>query len=99
MTDQQSILERTRLKYIGSYLLYGDLPVMGLPNESEKEFLDKTYEQLRELLENPGDIDTGDILDAVQAFGAAHESVGFYTGMKAGARLLLGLTDEADIWF
>ena len=40
-----------------------------------------------------------DILEAAEIYSEACQRVGFYSGIKIGARLMLSLTEDADIVF
>lgn len=101
MSEQQDRLDRTALKYFGHYLLTGTLPGPGIleHDKTEDDMLGDIQAELDELVEDMDRVRSNAILDTVNALGAAYERAGFYSGLKAGACVLLNLTDRRDILY
>lgn len=99
MTDQAETLERTKLKFLGVYLECGGSPGQYLleHDETEEELTSRTRGELESLLRNLEQSE--DILEAAESYSEACQRVGFYSGIKTGARLMLSLTEDAAIVF
>lgn len=99
MSYQAEALERTKLKFLGVYLQCGGSPGQYLldHDETEEELTNRTRGDLTALIR---DMEQGeDILEAAESYSEACQRVGFYSGIKIGARLMLSLTEDADIVF
>lgn len=100
--DLTNILKRTGLKHFGNFILRGEeLGRCTLCHDQTQEaFVEKIYEKIeRELAEKLDEEEAEEIIDIINECASACCTVGFYTGLKAGARLILNLTDETDIIF
>ena len=99
MSYQAEALERTKLKFLGVYLQCGGSPGQYLleHDETEEELTSRTRGELETLLQDMARSE--DILEAAESYSEACQRVGFYSGIKIGARLMLSLTDVSDIVF
>ena len=92
MSYQAEALERTKLKFLGVYLQCGGSPGQYLleHDETEEELTSRTRGELETLLQD---------MARSESYSEACQRVGFYSGIKIGARLMLSLTEDADIVF
>lgn len=95
MTDIQELLNRTTLKAVGTFLRSDENPVAQMLREDipPKALLDGRRDDLWVALRRAEAAENREVAEAVRALEDAAESVGFYAGLKAGARLVLALTD------
>lgn len=97
MIDIQEMLERTSVKSVGLFLMNdqelwrrvhsAEIPAEGLMAEK--------YDNLSLSLRQSGEREKVDA--AVRDIEEAAERIGFYAGLRAGARLMLALTDRGDV--
>lgn len=101
MSDQEDRLKRTELKYFGLYLLDNCGPGKYIleHDETEKEMMDRAYQKLESQLEGLEEKQVRKIMNAAAEFDADSQRAGFYSGMKAGARLIFNLLDGGEIIF
>lgn len=101
MSYQEDRLKRTELKYFGLYLLDNSGPGQYVleHDETEKEMMDRGYGELESQLEGVEEQQAGKIMSAAAQIDADSQRAGFFTGLKAGARLILNLLDGGEIIF
>lgn len=99
MGYNDDILKRTELKYFGTYIQSGATPGPAmLEREITAETLTGEAYGVLERLVDPLP-SAAKILSAAVNYGAALEQAGFLSGLRAGARLMLRLTDDRPILY
>lgn len=99
MSHYDEILTRIEPKYFGSYILSGAAPGPAMLDRdiTGETLTEEAYGVLEELVEQPAS--PAKILNAAVDYGAAVEEVAFLNGLRAGARLVLRLTDDRPIFY
>lgn len=99
MSYTDDILSRTALKYFGAYILSGAAPGPAMQDRerTEEQLTEEAYGVLEQLVEQPAS--PAKILNAAVDYGAAVEEAAFLNGLRAGARLVLRLTDDRPILY
>lgn len=98
MKTMKELLERTSLRAMGIFLM-NDEESWAMTDEAqtEKGLLESVYDGLDTALRRSGSRWDKQIGEAADAIRDAGWRLGFLAGMKAGARLVLSLTDESEI--
>lgn len=101
MSHYKEMLERTELKYLGIYLFDGVLPgeYTRTHDETKEQMLAVLEEELKQTMEGIEQNRALEIISAAKVLGSTYERVGYYYGLKAGARLVLHLLSDADVTF
>lgn len=95
------ILKRIEPKYFGTYIRSGDLPGTAMleRDETEEELTGCALQALDDLLE-PLEFPVSEPLRfAALDLAEACEHAAFLNGLRAGARLVLRLTDDRPIFY
>lgn len=99
MTDMRELLERVSLRAVGMFLM-GEERLLERLAEREvpaETLMTEKYDDLRISLHKARVLEHEEVVSTVREIEAVAESAGFYAGLKAGARLMLALTDGREI--
>ena len=99
MTDMQDLLSRTTLKAVGTFLRSDEnvLERMLREDVTPGAYMEGRRDNLKVALRRAKAAESGEVAEAVRELEDAAESIGFYAGLKAGARLVLALTDGGEL--
>lgn len=99
MSHYDEILTRVEPRYFGAYILSGAAPGPAMQDRerTEEQLTEEAYGVLEQLVEQPAS--PAKILNAAVDYGAAVEEAAFLNGLRAGARLVLRLTDDRPVFY
>ena len=99
MTDTPTLLEKTSLKVLGQFLLSTEFTCECASESSltEEARLVKLRDDLEIALRHEGEALRREVRAVVEEAWERGEMVGFLSGMRAGARMILSLTGEGEI--
>lgn len=101
MSYQEDRIKRAELKYFGLYLLDNSGPGKYVLEHdmTEEEVMDRAYKELERQMEGIEEQQARKIMSAATQIDADSQRAGFFTGLKAGARLILNLLGDGEIVF
>ena len=99
MTDTPTLLEKTSLKVLGQFLLSTEFTCECASEGSltEEAQLVKLRDDLEIALRHEDEALRREVRAVVEEAWERGEMVGFLSGMRAGARMILSLTGEGEI--
>ena len=99
MHDMRAILERTSLRALGTFVTNDNIPLEELLGEeaTQEEQARRFTDDLHLAIRNGGAQAEERAQRVLEAGRDAAWQAGFCAGMKAGARIVLSLTDESEV--
>lgn len=99
MTNMRELLGRTSLKAIGTFLLSCEDLEERLAGEDvpAENLMEGRYDDVKIALHRIRAQESSEVETAVRELAEAAETVGFYAGLRAGARLVMALTDGSEL--
>lgn len=99
MHDMRAILERTSLRALGTFVTDASIPLEELLGEetTQEEQARRFTDDLHLAIRNGGAQAEERAQRVLMAGRDAAWQAGFCAGMKAGARIVLSLTDESEV--
>lgn len=99
MSELSDILDRANLRELGRFLLDPDYMERTNMGQTEEERMVLLKDNLDVSLSREGMADAAGLKADIKALVEASREIGFLDGMKAGARVLLELTDRSEIYY